>query len=817
VLGGGVGELCAAAIAGTLDMEQALRLAVERGRLLSTVTEQAAWAVLGATEEQARTLLLGDDEVDVVAVPSPGRVVIGGTEAGMARAQERATRSGLRSSPMGGGVAHSPLVDGILDEMLEAGRTVEFTLTDMPVISTVTGRRLVQAGADHWVATLRAPLRVAAAVEAAWEVGGRTFLELSPRPTLLGVGKQTLVHQPARWLCALDPRVTDRQQFRENLASLWVRGSVIEHGAFARIQGGASLPTYAFDRRPLEDEWAPEVTEEVDLPEGAPSWLPALPDLDVENTLVPEDEREILAPPTVMTAVPMSVAVDEMRAPQEEEAALEDSTVWVEGPSIDDLFALDRPQPLSPMSVLPADDDDGAMSVDSEPTLDLTLDDPATTPRPFRPRQEDENQDPTADLMGQGGPVWQEQWVDAPVPERKASVERATFVLLVDERGIGDYVATLLEQVGHRVVRADTNQHPERFHVPDPSAEDAWVEVLDNLGTVTGAVHVLHLWTLDDPEGQQVARGWPSVVSLCQEVLGQGLPARLHLVTSGVVGGGLRSASGAALWGLAGQLFAETGLLGGIIDLEPDDEDPDLLARHLLDTLDSGEPPAWWAIRGGERRLRVVKTVHPQLSPPAVASDGTWLIAGDVDHVSLEIAGWLASNGVKRMFLVTAGAPAPEVLKAVLEFQKQGTACIVVRADAAEGKGSDQIRARVGREKKLSGCILRYAPTPRTLRDMVPADEIGRWQTAIATARLLAELIGPQAPMWAWSEGSALDAAPGGGVGAVIATTLEAVLLDRPNSAVIHTAPHTTMGLARTLELVTGLAGQGGLWGVWVR
>ncbi|MCB9684849.1 MAG: acyltransferase domain-containing protein [Alphaproteobacteria bacterium] len=816
VLGGGVGELCAAAIAGSLDMEQALHLAVERGRLLSTVTAQAAWAVLGATEEQARTLLLGDDEVDVVAIPAPGRAVIGGTEAGLARAQERATRSGLRWSPMGGGVAHSPLVDGILDEMLEAGRTVPFTLTDMPVISTVTGRRLVQAGPDHWVATLRAPLRVAAAAEAAWEVGGRTFLELAPRPTLAGVGKQTLVHQPARWLCALDPRVGDRHQLRENLASLWVRGSTIEHGTFARIQGGASLPTYAFDRRPLDDEWLPEVTEEVDLSEGHPSWLPALPELDAENTLVPEDEREVLAPPTMTTAVPMSVAADEP-SPQAEEPALEDSTVWVEGPSIDDLFDLNRPQALSPMSVLPAEDDDGAMSVDSEPMMDLTLDDPTTTPRPFRPRQDDDAQDPTADLMGQGGPVWQEQWRDAPVPERQGSVERATFVLLVDERGIGDYVATLLEQAGHRVVRADTNQHPERIHVPDPSAEDAWVEVLDNLGTVTGAVHVLHLWTLDDPEGTQVAQGWPSVVSLCQEILAQGLPARIHLVTSGVVGGGMRSAAGAALWGLAGLLFAETGLLGGIIDLERDDEDPDLLTRHLLDTLESGEPPAWWSIRGGERRIRVVTTVHPHLAPPEVSTDGTWLIAGDVDHVSLELAGWLASRGVKRMFLVTAGAPAPEVLKAVLEFQKQGTACIVVRADAADGKGADQIRARVGREKKLAGCILRYAPTPRTLRDMLPADEIGRWQTAVAGARVIADLLGPDAPMWAWSEGSALDAAPGGGVGAVIATTLEAVLLDRPHSAVIHTAPHTTMGLARTLELVTGLAAQGGLWGVWVR
>jgi malonyl CoA-acyl carrier protein transacylase len=787
VLGCGVGELVAAAVAGTLDVEQAMRLAVDRGRLLRGLADPGRRAVLGASEEQVRGMLAGEEGVDLVAVPRPGRTIVGGRSDAVARFVDRARLRGIKAAEVDGTPAHSPLVDSVLSEYAEAAAILEYRPGDLHVVSSVTGRLLTTADAGHWVGTLRAPLRFATAVETAWELGGRTFLELGPSPTMASAGEQTLAGRAGRFLPALVPGTDDRQHLAEVLCHLWCRGARVNVGSVSRVPSLGVLPTYRFDHRPLAGAWEDDRTE--DTGTAAKQWHAELPEEEAEITLVPPEEQ-------------LSSRTDELL----------------------DLGKAPGPEPLRPLFLPPADDDDG-MSVDSDPISDITLDDlryqgPGRPHRPGVPLV-DEWAGSGSDFLGQQGPVWRESWVEAPLPE--VLLEPTTFVVLTNS-GVGDSVCAIAQGAGHRVIRVELGTEAPRdretFFVPDPTAEDAWMEVLDAVGTLHGTVQLVHLWTAGEEDVPDVA-GWPSVVALVREVVAEGLPAAVHLVTSGVIGAGgeLRDIA-AGMWGVAGLVGSETDLFAGIVDIDRDEPDPHALYEHLLSQAAEGSLVGSFVLRDGRRSRKVIAPVAEPPRPEGIDASGTWVLGGDVDHLMLDLGSWLVTRGVKRLFLIGATAPPAEVLKSALDLQKRGTACIVVRADAADPKGADSIRQRLSRETKLSGAFLRFQPTPSPLREIDVAAGLHRWRASLAGATVLMDLVGAEAPVYAWSEARALDGAPGNGVGACLATALAARLTTRAAtgapSAIVHSGPHTTLPPGESVRLVTGLCALGGQWGVWL-
>ncbi|MEQ1572571.1 MAG: acyltransferase domain-containing protein, partial [Myxococcota bacterium] len=309
VLGCGVGELAAAAIAGAVDPEEAVRVAAERGRLLGTVTGEAARVVIGTSEGVARTLLEGLPAADIVALPMPERVVIGGAPEAVAEVVERAKMAGLQAERMVGFPNNTPLVDPILGAFSSAATALRFETPEIGWVSAATGRRTEHADAAHWAATIRGPVRFSQAVETLYSLGCRSFVELS-RPTLLPAGERTLSDQPSWWFSALDPRTDDRDHLEEILSSLWVLGAPVERGPGGRFPGAAELPTYPWDRRPLQEEeqerlvaelyrshedyegvWVPELTSGDDEPEAS------APEEELELELDPDPDEAVAAQP----------------------------------------------------------------------------------------------------------------------------------------------------------------------------------------------------------------------------------------------------------------------------------------------------------------------------------------------------------------------------------------------------------------------------------------------------------------------------------------------------------------------------------------
>lgn len=752
VLGCGVGELAAAAICRAMDIEDALRLAARRGALLEELRGDAALAMVGVTESQIRDLIVGMPGVDVVAVPMPDRVVVGGEASAVDEVVESARQAGATAELLTGHGAHTPLVDPILGDFERAARGVAVRQASVPWISAATGRRVALADPAHWGATLRAPLRFADAVGTLDSLGCTVFLELAAQATLAGAGERTLAltGEPSCWLTALDPDVPALQQVGEVLSEMWVRGIDLHPGNRVQLPRTAELPTYPWDRKPIDSPGAAERT---------PSEAPSLP----PQTLAP-DLRAADAHPTPRTPAPA-----ERRA----------------------------------TTLVPPDGGgDAARSLDE------------------------------AQKGADRAAVWRDAWVEDP-PSPPELSERTTWVILMDRAGRGHRLAGRFSGEGHAVLRVVHGNAPPgdgALSVPDPTSRGAWEHVVEAIGTLTGRVRIVHLWALNDQDAHAAdpGDGWAGLLAFAEELNAQGMPGAIHIVTRGAVLGPAPATAtiGGALWGTAGLFASErSGVLHGIVDLDPASEDGDALFAHLTScpwpppVALSGLPRREHALRGGKRVRRVVERVSAVPDDGALDTDGTWVLSGAVDGPLLDLGLHLVDCGVSHLLFLTAEPPPPEVLRGVLDLQRKGVSCLVVRADPTDRRDLDLVRTRLARDGRIGGIVLRSTPVPVRLDRLALPEAIAVYRRAVAEAEALLSLA-PAAPFWYWSESRALDPPAGGGIGAIASAAISTVLEARraagqQPTAVIHAAPANALAHGQAARIVARLGKAGGVHGTW--
>jgi NAD(P)-dependent dehydrogenase (short-subunit alcohol dehydrogenase family)/SAM-dependent methyltransferase/acyl carrier protein len=83
-----------------------------------------------------------------------------------------------------------------------------------------------------------------------YERGCRVFVELGPKPTLLGMAKDCVTDSEVLWLPSLREGRDDSRQILDSLAALYVAGAPVDWAAFhdARPRRRVVLPTYPFQR-----------------------------------------------------------------------------------------------------------------------------------------------------------------------------------------------------------------------------------------------------------------------------------------------------------------------------------------------------------------------------------------------------------------------------------------------------------------------------------------------------------------------------------------------------------------------------------------
>src|SRR6266571_2605522 len=256
VLGHSVGEYAAACVAGVFGPEDALKLIVERGRLMQALPQDGEMVVVFANEALvAEALTPFSETVSISGINGPEYTVISGARESVYALLEIFATRGIHTQPLNVSHAfHSPLMEPILDAFEQVASQVRFEAPHIALISNLTGRVLEEGeipGARYWRRHIREAVHFAAGMSTLAEQGYDLFLELGPAPTLLGMGKTCLPRGAGTWLPSLRKGKADWQCMLDSLGTLYTRGVDVDWAGFDRDyqRRKLPLPTSPFERR----------------------------------------------------------------------------------------------------------------------------------------------------------------------------------------------------------------------------------------------------------------------------------------------------------------------------------------------------------------------------------------------------------------------------------------------------------------------------------------------------------------------------------------------------------------------------------------
>ena len=279
VMGHSVGEYVAATVAGVFSLEDGLKLIAARGRLMQQLPVGGVMVSVMASEERVRSLIPADAEnVSIAAINGPESVVISGEAEAVGAIATRLESEAIKTKPLPVSHAfHSALMEPMLAAFETVAQQVTYHAPNIPLLSNVTGERADEqiATAQYWVNHVRQPVRFAQGMQTLHQQGYEIFLEVGPKPILLGMGRQCLPDEFGSWLPSLRPEIDDWQQILSSVGQLYVQGVEVDWSDFEQgyRHDKIVLPSYPFQRQSywIEANGQPKHKRSRSITEDCPS------------------------------------------------------------------------------------------------------------------------------------------------------------------------------------------------------------------------------------------------------------------------------------------------------------------------------------------------------------------------------------------------------------------------------------------------------------------------------------------------------------------------------------------------------------------
>ena len=255
VAGHSLGEIAAWVAADALSLDDACVLVSERGRLMADIPAGLGVMAVAKGSAQDITLLVSNlsDGVTVAAFNSPNTVVLAGGRDAMAKLTDASEVSGcsVTSLPVSHAF-HSEQMRSIIDEYISVIARLSFSDPVIPVVSSVTGAPL--PGNLDWTGYLAdhvmEPVRFDHMLQYMLEDRSTVFVELGPRPMLVGLGMENDPDAERIWIASCRSSC-EVKTFLTAVAELFKLGVNIQFDDLASREPWhrISLPTYPFRRK----------------------------------------------------------------------------------------------------------------------------------------------------------------------------------------------------------------------------------------------------------------------------------------------------------------------------------------------------------------------------------------------------------------------------------------------------------------------------------------------------------------------------------------------------------------------------------------
>lgn len=263
VVGHSVGEVAAAWASGALGLADAVRVIHHRSRLQATTRGQGGMTAVTLGSRQAALALAQAGlaaQLHIAACNGPNGVTVGGPVAALARFESWLAQQRIACRRLDLDYAfHTPAMDGIEAELVEALADLSPRTSHTPFHSTVTGGpldgRLLDA--DYWWRNIRQPVAFEASLQHLAAQGLNVLVEVGPHPVLRGYANDAFkqAERPATVIPTGTRGDGAAARIAAAAAQAVLAGATIGWSqVFPRRGRHADLPAYPWQREP---HWHP--------------------------------------------------------------------------------------------------------------------------------------------------------------------------------------------------------------------------------------------------------------------------------------------------------------------------------------------------------------------------------------------------------------------------------------------------------------------------------------------------------------------------------------------------------------------------------
>jgi acyl transferase domain-containing protein/acyl carrier protein len=251
VMGHSLGEYVAACVAGVFSLEDALKLVVTRARLMQQLPSTGGMVAVMATATTAQRIA---PDLAIAAINAPDNTVLSGATTEMEPAIAAFQAHGIKTTRLTVSHAfHSALMEPMVSAFAAIARQVSYAPPQIPLVSNLTGEWVGAqiTTAEYWCDHLRQMVQFAKGVETLHQLGCTGFVEIGPKPILLGMARSCSPSADYLWLPSLRPGQADWSVMLASLKALSDRGVAIDWVGFDRDYSRQRLPvpTYPFQRQ----------------------------------------------------------------------------------------------------------------------------------------------------------------------------------------------------------------------------------------------------------------------------------------------------------------------------------------------------------------------------------------------------------------------------------------------------------------------------------------------------------------------------------------------------------------------------------------
>ena len=259
MIGHSIGEYAAACVSGVFSLEDAIRLVIKRGEVMSKA-EKGSMLSVTARKEELEPLLSSNERIDLAVINSGSSLVVSGTDQDIEDFQKQLTSLGYQSKKIHTSHAfHSYMMDNILGEFENEFSGISINEPKIPYISNVTGSLVTYdqiSKPSYWSQHLRGTVDFFKGSETLLKMGNACFMEIGPGRTLSNYLEESKLllsdHHIINTIRHSKQEVDDQKYIIEKLGNLWLKGIKINWNGFYAYEerNKVSLPTYSFEKLP---------------------------------------------------------------------------------------------------------------------------------------------------------------------------------------------------------------------------------------------------------------------------------------------------------------------------------------------------------------------------------------------------------------------------------------------------------------------------------------------------------------------------------------------------------------------------------------